>query len=123
MKHRLTLDYELAEGWLSPWIDGLRKGQAVASHCSACHSSRFPPLRTCPNCRAQSDTWISLSGRAEVLFRTSGADGDFVLAQFEGAEGSTVLRADHLPFGAELGRLRASIDGPPSLQLESDDTR
>ena len=53
MKHRVVLDYELAEGWLAPWIEGLRNGEAVASHCTACDSAWFPPLRACPGCRAR----------------------------------------------------------------------
>jgi hypothetical protein len=118
MKHRVALDYELAEGWLAPWVEGLRKGEAVASHCTACHSSRFPPLRACPVCRARLNRWVTLSGYATVLSRTTGTDGDFVMARFDGTEGGAILRADHLPDGAERGRLRAcGADDPPTLSL------
>ncbi|MBC6407676.1 MAG: hypothetical protein GDA40_05895 [Rhodobacteraceae bacterium] len=123
MKHRISLDYDLAEGWLAPWTQGLRKGEAVASRCSACGTARFPPLRRCPDCRVPSDGWVTLSGRATVVWRTTGADGDFVLAQFEGADGAAVLCADHLPRDAAMGRLRASGDGPLALELEAEQTK
>lgn len=120
MKHRVTLDYSLAKGWLAPWVDGLREGRAVASQCSACGTARFPPLRICPDCRVLSETWVALPGTAEILWRTNGADGDFALAHFAGTEGAAVVRAELLREGAKHGRLRACSEGPPILQLEPD---
>ena len=122
MIHQLVLDYDLAEGWLAPWVDGLRKGRAVASHCTTCNMSHFPPLRTCPECRARSDGWVTLPGRAEVLWRTSGADGDFVMARFDGVQCAAILRAGHLPEGATRGQLSACADGDPILKLEAEPT-
>ncbi|WP_171128495.1 MULTISPECIES: Zn-ribbon domain-containing OB-fold protein [unclassified Ruegeria] len=118
MKHQVSLDYSLAEGWLAPWIEGLRQGKAIASHCKTCGGAQFPPLRVCPDCRTPSDGWVTLSGRAAIQWRTTGADGDFAVAKFEGAHGATVLRSAHLPPHAAHGRLRACAEGPPILQLE-----
>lgn len=120
MKHRVTLDYTLGEGWLAPWVDGLREGRAVASRCTTCASARFPPLRMCPDCRRPSDGWVTLSGRATILWRTAGTDGDFALATFDGAEGAAIIRTDNLPPDTTHGRLRACPDGPLFLQLEPD---
>ncbi|WP_171102391.1 Zn-ribbon domain-containing OB-fold protein [Ruegeria sp. HKCCD7255] len=118
MKHQVSLEYSLAKGWLAPWIEGLRQGKAIASHCKTCGGAQFPPLRLCPDCRTPSDGWVTLSGRAAIQWRTTGADGDFAVAKFEGAHGATVLRSAHLPPDAAHGRLRACPEGPPILQLE-----
>ena len=118
MKYQVSLEYSLAEGWLAPWIEGLRQGKVVASHCTTCGAMQFPPLRVCPECKNPSDGWVTLSGRAVIQWRTDGTDGDFAMARFVGANRSTVLRSAHLPPDATHGRLRACPEGPPILQLE-----
>ena len=123
MKHQLSLEYDLSEGWLADWVEGLRNGEALASRCSACNARYFPPLRVCADCRAQSDGWVTLSGRAKVIRRTNGVDGDFVLAQFEGAKGAAVMRAGRLPEDALFGQLRACGDHPLALELEPERTQ
>ncbi len=120
MKHHLSLDYTIAEGWLRPWVDGLRDGRAVASTCSHCDNTQFPPLRICPNCRMPSDGWRELPGGATLLHRTFGSDGDFALARFDGAERSAVVRAEHLPGDARRGQLAAVPVGHPRLILQSE---
>ncbi len=120
MKRRVALDYTLGEGWLAPWLDGLRAGKAVASTCSACGEVRFPPLRVCPACRVPSDGWRSLSGGATVLFRTQGTDGDIVLARFDGATGAAIARAEALPEGATRAVLAPCPDEPPILALTAE---
>lgn len=117
MKRRLALDYSLGEGWLAPWLEGLRQGKAVASTCSACGEVQFPPLRTCPACRVRSDGWCNLSGGATVLYRTAGADGDMALARFDGAIGAAIARAEALPEGASRAVLAPCPDDPPILAL------
>lgn len=121
MKHSVSLDYDLAEGWLRPWFDGLREGRAVASTCSACDLAQFPPLRVCPMCNTPSDGWRTLSGGATVQHRTAGADGDFAIVQFDGAERAAVVRSEHLAPNARRGRLARVSDGPPWLSLEPED--
>ncbi|MEM8729186.1 MAG: hypothetical protein AAGF79_04635 [Pseudomonadota bacterium] len=120
MKRHVALDYTLGEGWLAPWIDGLRNGIAVASSCSACDGAFFPPLRTCPTCRVRCDGWRRLSGGATVLYRTHGTDGDFAMARFDGATGAAIARSDALPAGATRAVLAASVDDPPQLSLVSE---
>lgn len=117
MKLTLTLDYTIGEGWLAPWVDGIRQGKAIASRCSRCRHAQFPPLRICPNCHIGSDGWTHLDGRATIQFRTTGTDGDFALARFDGADGSALVRADKLPRSASRGRLRPIPDGPPVMSL------
>lgn len=116
------LDYELAEGWLAPWVAGLRAGRATASACGACGVARFPPLRICPGCLAPSDGWRDLPGTATILLRTSGSDGDIALARFDGAEGAAVARLRGLDGQAATGRLVAVPDGPPALILGPEPT-
>ena len=117
MKRGVTLDYALGEGWLKPWLDGLREGKAVASTCPSCGEAQFPPLRTCPDCRIPSDGWRTLPGGATILFRTTGTDGDFAMARFDGARGAAIARAGALPEGATRAVLAACPDDPPLMSL------
>lgn len=118
MKHQTSLEYTLAEGWLRPWVEGLREGRAVASVCSRCDRAYFPPLRVCPDCKTPCGNWRDLPGGATIQHRTSGADGDFSLAQFDGATGSAVVRTERLPKDARRGHLAPVSDGRPQLRLE-----
>ncbi|MEX0345549.1 MAG: zinc ribbon domain-containing protein [Rhizobiaceae bacterium] len=121
MKLAFSLDYTLGEGWMLPWVEGMRHGKAVASACSQCNKAQFPPTRLCPNCRIPSDGWTELSGGAAILFRTTGSDGDFALARFDGSEGAVVVRAERLSDTATRGHLNAIAEGPPSLCLRPED--
>lgn len=121
----LTLDYDLKAGWLAPFVEGLTKGQAVARRCASCGRVSFPPLRTC-SCGSQEGDWVTLSGRAVLKARTRGADGDFGLVAFEGAEGlaSVVLDGLEGPEGLDGPVdprsdlvLRLSTQGTPRLIL------
>lgn len=118
MKRRVELDYTLNEGWLAPWLEGLRQGQAVGSHCLTCRRVQFPPLRVCPDCATPSDAWQTLTGAATLLFRTDGMDGSFALVHFDGASRAVVARADVLPPGAARCHLAACPDDPPILALK-----
>lgn len=118
MKRHLELEYALGEGWLAPWLDGLRQGRAVASSCTTCGAGQFPPLRDCPNCHRPSNGWTTLAGTASILSRTIGADGDFALVQFEGAERAAIARAEALPNDANRAVLGSCPEGPPTIRLE-----
>ncbi len=120
LKRQVTLEYTLGEGWLAPWLDGLRAGKAVASTCAACEETQFPPLRQCPTCRQPSDGWVTLDGKATVLFRSQGSDGDIAMVRFDGATSACIARAEALPDGANRGTLAASSDDPPILALKAD---
>jgi len=120
MKRRVTLDYTLGEGWLAPWLDGLRDGTAVASMCVACGEAHFPPLRVCPVCRQHSDGWRELEGGATVLFRTRGSDGDIAMVRLDGARGAAIARAEALPDGVTRCVLVASREDPPVISLKAE---
>lgn len=122
MKLTLPLTYNLAEGWLAPHIRGLWDGIAVASGCSRCDTASFPPQRICPVCRATVTTWRELSGRATVLYRTTGSDGDVALVRFDGAVGAALARVDLLPPGVTRGMILPASGDTPALILGPEDT-
>ncbi len=114
--YRLSLDYTLHPGWLEPFVEGLRAGQAVARRCADCGRVSFPPVRIC-DCGSVDGEWVALSGRAIIRARTTGADGDFALVQFVGADTSAVVRLLDMPEGATEGQLAASDHDLPQLCL------
>ncbi|WP_421855937.1 Zn-ribbon domain-containing OB-fold protein [Oricola sp.] len=115
MKLDFTLDYELGEGWLAPWVEGLREGRAIASYCKECGAAHFPPLRICPESGERSTDWRTLSGRATILFRTTGADGDFALVRFDGAASAAVAKIQDVPTGIVRCALQPAPGGPPAI--------
>ena len=117
MKRQVTLDYTLGAGWLTPWLNGLREGKAVASTCSGCNAAQFPPLRVCPTCRLPSDGWRTLNGSATILYRTNGTDGDIAMVQFDGASGAAITRVEALAELATRAILAPCPTDPPTLTL------
>ncbi len=116
MQYKLTLDYTLAPGWMRPYVDGLKTGQALARHCTACKETSFPPMRVCRCGDTQLD-WVVLSGRAQVLFRTEGIDGAFALVQFDGADTRSVVSLDRFMPNTHHGHLAPSTGDVPRLCL------
>lgn len=90
IRHNFSLSYSLQTGELEPYVSGLQNGKAVASQCTECNLTSFPPQRTC-RCGANDKTWRTLSGKAEIIHQTRGSDGDFALVRFEGSDTSTVV--------------------------------
>lgn len=117
IKHQIVLDYTLAPGWMKPFVDGLITGNAVALKCASCALISYPPQRTCTCGETQSD-WITLSGIAEIVFRTTGSDGDFGLVRFDGADTQTVVRLEAFSIHLERGRIAKSEGGLPKMILE-----
>jgi uncharacterized OB-fold protein len=93
MKRTFTLDYTLGEGFLAPYLDGLRAGAAVASRCAACGRVALPPEPVC-DCGGRDAAMITLSGTATIILRTTGADGDVGLVRFDGADSNALARLD-----------------------------
>ena len=93
MKLSVTLDYDLAEGHLGPYLAGLRNGRAVAGVCHACGRVALPPEATCP-CGARDFAARPLAGTATVLWRTTGSDGDVALVRFDGADTLSLARLE-----------------------------
>ncbi len=127
--YTLKLDYQLAPGWLQPYTEGLSQGRAVSWCCSTCERTSFPPVRTC-TCGQTTGTWVALAGTARVIHYTCGQDGEFALAQFEGADTATVVKLCHntatnlsyqVGTSANLtGSLQASGSAKPELVLRLD---
>ncbi len=115
-RYQMSLDYTLNPGWMAPFIEGLHEGRAVARACTDCARVSFPPLKTCL-CGGREGLWRVLSGRAEFVTRTTGSDGDFALAQFEGASGLATLRLADMPVAASHGQLRPATGPVPQLIL------
>jgi uncharacterized protein len=119
MKLALTLDYDLAEGFLGPYLTGLRDGRAVAGACTACHRIALPPEATCP-CGARRFAAHTLSGKATVLWRTTGTDGDVALVRFDGADTLSVARLDGFG-GQSRGQITAQPDSALVLVPETEE--
>ena len=88
---RLDITYGIEPGVLSPYIDGLRAGQAVARRCRQCGRVSFPPDRTC-RCGAQDFVWSTLSGLGRLLVVTTIGGQQVALVQFKGADNSALAR-------------------------------
>lgn len=121
MKLSMQLDYDLAEGWMAPWVAGLREGRAVASVCDACRQAHFAPVRFCLSCQGRASGWTELEGSGTVLFQTRGADGEFALVRFDGAANAVVARVASGAVGATSCTLLAVPDGPPALLISLKD--
>lgn len=116
INHTLTLDYRLAPGWLAPFIQGVLEGRVIARQCDGCKHTSFPPERVC-GCGRTDARWIQLSGRADLIHRTHGSDGDFALARFEGAHTHTVVKLSGFKPSQNTGELRELTQSPPALIL------
>ena len=93
MRVVLPLEVTAGEGFLAPYLDGLRRGAAIAGHCAACGRTALPPEPRC-RCGAAVTEMRGLSGAATVLWRTTGADGDAALVRFDGADTLSVARLE-----------------------------
>jgi uncharacterized OB-fold protein len=116
MKRRLILAYTLGEGFLAPYLDGLRAGAAVASRCAACGRVALPPEPVC-DCGGRDPAMVALAGTATIILRTAGADGDVGLVRFEGAETNALARLDGFS-GETRGRIAPSAEAALVLRPE-----
>ncbi len=116
ISHHLGLDYALNPGWIAPYVAGLSAGKARARRCQSCAATSFPPLRVC-TCGCLEGEWTDLPGTAQILFRTTGLDGDFGLVHFDGATTKTTLRLQAIPATEMRGVIAASGDDLPMLCL------
>lgn len=116
IQHELTLDYTLNPGWLEPFVLGLKAGKAIARKCNQCTYVSFPPSRVC-RCGATSGSWETLTGRAWIVARTSGSDGDFALVQFIGADTQSVAKLCGIPTTCQDGCLMIAAQELPEISL------
>lgn len=117
MKLALTLEYTLGEGFLAPYLEGLRAGKALAGRCAGCGRVALPPAPTCL-CGARRVEMQALSGLATILWRSTGSDGDAALVRFEGADTSALARLEG--FRAQA-RGRIAADPEAGLVLVPED--
>ena len=116
IKQKLDLNYTLSFGKMTRWVIGLSEGKAIALKCSQCEKSSFPPQRIC-DCRSSKNEWIELSGKANILVKTSGVDGDFAIAQFEGSDNSAVVSLKGFKKDEMNGQISSCDPSQPSLNL------
>ena len=127
MKYRMTLDYAIPSGILTPYFDALAEGRALASRCATCNHIAFPARTTCQRCAGQQINWIELAGTANILFRTDGPTGNFALVRFDGADTNSTVGLD-IPEAqdglatprpqtpTDAGVLRGRLVRPPGAQ-------
>ena len=72
-------------------------------------------------CGSAEGEWVILSGRATVITRTSGTDGDFALARFDGADGLTTVALQPTATVAQSPLMLQASD-LPRLVLGLEDT-
>ena len=107
----LTLRYTHPLGALAPYFRGLEQGRAVASRCTTCGRTWFPPRLSCP---AHGTTnWVELSGRGRVVsvtvtdsvlpFTSVRARHVFALIALDGAENHAFGRIAGAPAAACAG--------------------
>jgi len=116
ISHELHLNYELATGWLKPYVNGLQNGKVIASKCKSCGRKSFPPQQIC-GCGDSNCTWETLEGGADIIHNTEGTDGQFALVQFDGCDTATVVRLDGLSHLALRGQISRSTSQLPQIVL------
>jgi hypothetical protein len=116
IKHSLTLNYQLNPGWLAPYIERLKEGILLAWQCASCSQTRVPSTRRC-TCGSSDGCWITLSGTAHIVKRTTGLDGDFALVRFEGADTLTVVALERVCASATTAVIKPINETLPQLIL------
>ena len=101
---------------MTRWVIGLSEGKAIALKCIQCEKSSFPPQRIC-ECSSSKNEWIELSGKANILVKTSGVDGDFAIAKFEGSDSSAVVSLKGFKKDEMNGKISSFDPSQPSLNL------
>jgi uncharacterized OB-fold protein len=54
-----------------PFWEGALAGELRIQRCGACGHLRYPVQGHCPRCLSEDATWVTLSGRGEVLARVT----------------------------------------------------
>ena len=118
MNYRMTLDYTIPFGDLTPYFDALTEAKALASTCTACDHVAFPARTSCLRCGSKQFNWTELPGTATVLFGTDGPTGSFALVRFDGADTNSTVALVNSPHAqTPRGRLIAPPEEHPGLWL------
>tara|TARA_R110002051_G_scaffold136488_6_gene209176 strand:- start:22447 stop:22836 length:390 start_codon:yes stop_codon:yes gene_type:complete len=118
MKHKISLDYTIAEGDLKPYFDALGRSEALASRCEGCGRVSFPLRIICGACGSHLVARLALTGLAKLVHRTDGATRSFALMKFAGADTLSTVALLNPTSQATTGRLRSPADGRPGLWVE-----
>lgn len=131
MKHKLTLDYTIPTGTLTPYFDALQDGKALASACTACGVVAFPARTLCGACGEKDMKWSPLKGTARILFRTDNCADEstdkskvsFALVEFDGADTASTVALKNPEYKSTSGTLVAPKEGTSGLWLMLDETK
>ena len=110
----LPLEYRLEAGWLARWAEALMQGTALARSCRQCGRASFVPERIC-DCGCSEGSWKPVPGKATVIRRTSGLDGNFGFVRFDGADTCAVVALEGFEAGDRRGELIAPAGSLPKL--------
>ncbi|MEW5826915.1 MAG: Zn-ribbon domain-containing OB-fold protein [Candidatus Bipolaricaulota bacterium] len=53
------------------FVDGLGRGEILASKCSSCGVLQYPPRSDCPHCLGSAFEWVPVSGEGRLISFTS----------------------------------------------------
>lgn len=102
----VRLRYHHAHGWLSPFLEGLVRSEAMGTRCTVCGRVWCPPRRRCPD-HDEPLAWHRLTGNGTVLHLTS-FDGSLPLQSKIGLHVVALIRLDEAE-NAMLGRLGVTL--------------
>lgn len=122
MKLRMSLDYTISNGDLSPYFEALKQGNALGSACETCRQIAFPARIICNGCGSQKMYWKTLSGVAQVIHRTDGPQSGFALVQFSGADTRTTVALVNPVSNATTGKLSRPMGENPGVWLQLNDS-
>ncbi|MCL4765852.1 MAG: hypothetical protein KJZ80_06460 [Hyphomicrobiaceae bacterium] len=104
-----TFRYRHGLGDLTPYFDGLERGEAMATICSDCRRTWFAPRLVCA-CGSGACTWVRLPGTGVVVAATEGVSA--LPLTDRKVHGAVALIAMDGADNAVLGRL---VEGAKSV--------
>lgn len=118
MKYQMTLDYTIPFGDLAPYFEALQEGKALASECIKCGYVALPARTNCGACGGSDINWKTLTGTAQIQFRTDGGNDSFALVKFDGADTASTVGLLNPNQKTTIGTLVAPCGDAPGLWLE-----
>ena len=100
------------------FISYLEQGKVMATRCSKCGTSYFPPKMDCPSCLGSDVEWFEISGKGKLLTHTIVQYGP---SGFENDAPYTLAIADFRDGLRVFGRLSKDIkesDIKPGMELK-----
>ncbi|MBP7726044.1 MAG: Zn-ribbon domain-containing OB-fold protein [Candidatus Bipolaricaulis sp.] len=53
------------------FTDGLERGELLASRCTTCGATSYPPRSDCPRCLGSEFEWVPITGKGRLLTHTA----------------------------------------------------